>query len=166
MGVDHFDSDALKEENKSHRSRERLERTLNALRANGLHARMGLVVGSARETGKTLQALEEGAHWLKSEHMDVVRAVGVFPIYVLPGSKVYDRVRKIPEATSIIEQFEARGFFTREERDQLTRIYIQEHSELSADEVLSTATRLQTSLASDTIAYDFNRSPGPEVLKT
>ncbi len=165
LGVDHFDTEALKEENKSHRTTRRLEQTLNALRQNGITVRIGLVVGSSRETVQSLQSLQDGVAWLKSNYREMIKALGVFPIYVLPGSKVYERVKQIPEARQIIERFEQRGYFTKEEEAELTRIYIQNHSEASPEEIEDVIKKLQDSVAEFTISHDYNNSPGPESLR-
>ncbi len=165
LGVDHFDTEVLKEENKSHRSQRRLEQTLNALRQNGIAVRMGLVVGSSRETAQSLQSLQEGVAWLKSNYREMIKALGVFPIYVLPGSKVYERVKQIPDARLIIDRFEQRGYFTKEEDAELTRIYISNHSEASPEEIREVVTKLQDSIAEFTISYDYNHSPGAASLK-
>lgn len=165
LGVDHFDTEALKEENKSHRTQRRLEQTLNALRQNGISMRMGLVVGSSRETAQSLQSLQEGVAWLKTNYREMIKALGVFPIYILPGSKVYERVKRIPEARLIIDRFEQRGYFTKEEEAELTEIYMRNHSEASPKEIEDVVKKLQDSVAEFTISHDYNHSPDAKSLK-
>lgn len=165
LGVDHFDEEALAEENKSHRTQKRLEMTLNALRNNGIMARMGLVVGSSRENKRTLKRLEEGVRWLSENYSGMVRTLGIFPIYVLPGSKVYEKIKKMPAAREIIDRFERCGFMSKEDEEDLTRIYMREHSEASPEEIYTTILALEEMATKFTIAHNYNCSPGAEVLK-
>lgn len=166
LGVDHFDTEALKAENKSHRTQRRLERTLSALKNNGINVRMGLVLGSSPETQRSLQSLREGVKWLKDNYIEIVKALAIFPIYVLPGSKVYKRAfEEIPEARKIIESFQAKGYFTAEEEQALARTYMQKYSEVDPQEILKTMGELQQMAEEDTIAYNFQQSPGAEAIE-
>lgn len=165
LGVDHFHPNSLKEENKSHRSNSRLQRTLDALVRNGITFRIGVVLGSASETPETLQAVREGVTWLKENYREHLTSLGVFPVYILPGSGVYERVRRMGSVQKIIRSFESKGFFTEEEEVALTRAYIERHSEVDADEIFEVSSQLQQMVSTDAITYDYRVSPGPEQLK-
>lgn len=165
LGIDHFDTDALEEANKSHRTQRRLERTLDALKNNDIKTRMGLVIGSSRETVQSLRNVEEGVNWLQSNYSKIIKSLGVFPIYVLPGSKVYERAKTFPETREIIRRFEQRGYFTKEEEAQLTDIYMRNHSEVSPEFIRGTIEELQRTASKFTISHDYNRSPGADALK-
>lgn len=165
LGIDHFDPDALKEENKSHRSQSRLQKTLDALAQNGIRFRVGVVLGSASETSASLRSVEEGASWVIQNYSDSLVSLGVYPIYILPGSGVYERVRKMSGVQHIVHSFESKGFFTREEEKELTRHYIQRHSEIDADAVLEASNNLLNELEGHTIAHNYRHSPGADRLK-
>lgn len=158
VGIDHFDARALKEGNKSHRSRNQLKTALDALQANGIKVRLGLVIGSSVEDDSSLRQLKRGTEWLKDRYADMINSIGIFPVYVLPGSKVYERARTIPAARKIIESFESKGYFTRGEERSLTKKYIEEHSKVSADRVFEAAHELKGIMDGSTIVYDFDRS--------
>jgi hypothetical protein len=165
LGVDHFDELALKEQNKSSKSQRVLEKALNALSSAGINMRMGLVVGSSRESRQSLDALRDGVSWLRDNYADRIKALGVFPIYVLPGSKVWDTAKKMPEAAVIISGFEEKGFLTNEEEAELSRIFMRDHSEASVEEIEEAISDLQAKVANFAISYDFRKSPDGSVLK-
>lgn len=127
--------------------------------------RMGLVVGSSRESRQSLDALRDGVSWLRDNYADRIKALGVFPIYVLPGSKVWDTAKKMPEAAVIISGFEEKGFLTNEEEAELSRIFMRDHSEASVEEIEEAISDLQAKVANFAISYDFRKSPDGSVLK-
>ena len=165
LGIDHFDPDALKEENKSHRSQSRLERTLNALAQNGITFRVGVVLGSATETERTLKTAEEGIHWIIDNEADSLVSLGAYPIYILPGSGVFERVRKMSDLQEVLHSFESKGYFNEEADEYLIRAYIQRHSDVDADAVIETANRLVAYAGAHIISHNYRQSPGAERLK-
>lgn len=165
LGVDHFDMGALQEHNKSHRTQRRLERTLDALKKVGIKVRIGLVVGSAKETESSLKGLTDGVSWLRDNYRELINAVGVFPIYVLPGSKVYNRVKGMPAARDIITRFEKNGFFSIEDEMELSDIYMRDHSNIPVETIKATMEALKQMCSEFSVSYDYRSSPGNNFLK-
>lgn len=164
LGIDHFDPKALKEENKPYRSRNTLTRCLDALKKYGIRFRTGVVMGAARETPETLKSIEEGIAWMQREYRGYVRSIGIFPVEVIPGSDVFAKMKASGVRQDIFQSFEAKGYLTREEQHELTKAYIDYHSEVDAEEVYAVAKELEGKTDA-TLLYTVDHSPGPEVLK-
>jgi radical SAM superfamily enzyme YgiQ (UPF0313 family) len=145
IGIDHFDIGALRELNKGVYSPDRLYKSLNHLQKYNINFRAGIVLGAAKETEHTLDVTRQGVGELLQRFPgDTFKALGVFPVEVLPGSRVWGRMRAeafakhgdgVERGYDIIKKFEQTGFLTRPEQEQLTRIYIQLHSEVSIEDI-------------------------------
>lgn len=135
LGVDHFHPEALAEENKPFRRREQLERTLDTLAAEGISWRSGIVLGSAHESQATLQAVREGVDWMLRKYGDRVHAIGVFPVEVIPGSKVFKEMQQSGEQQQIFAHFARDGYMTREDQRQLTRTFVEYRSDVKFEQI-------------------------------
>lgn len=126
VGVDHFDDQVLRQQNKSGRESTTF-RALDVLRTCAIKFRMGVVVGASEiESTRSFQSLENGIERVMTDYRGIVQSVGVFPIYVLPGSKVYEELRlESSEARDIMDKFSQKlGYFSPQEVRELSRIQI------------------------------------------
>lgn len=139
LGVDHFNREALIQENKSHRTLSRLERTLNALTDNGIKFRMGVVAGAAKENRETLNAILHGVDWVVSRYRDGLNGIGVFPIELIPGSRLWRDMQQSGLCQPIFSKFHEQGFITRGEQKELTRTFVNASSDVSYEDILDTA---------------------------
>ncbi len=135
LGIDHFNPEALRAEGKPHRTREQLQRALDGLRDNGIQFRAGIVLGAARETPETLLAVRDGVQWMVDNYGKSLNALGVFPVEIIPGSAIFEKMRQSGACAHLFEKFETYGYLTRSEQQELTRSYIADNSESSPEDI-------------------------------
>lgn len=162
IGIDHFHKEALREQNKgSYRETEaRLFPPLDALLKSGINVRAGVVLGAVRETAETLEAVRTGVRLLLERYAGneaagygVLKTLGVFPIELLPGSKLWEsfvaEVRGDVEennARDIVEKFYRTGSLSRAEQVALTKEYVRRHSDISFEKISALEDELAVSL--------------------
>lgn len=159
VGIDHFDPSALKEENKPYRKQYALEKCLNSLKNAGINFRAGVVIGDARETDSSLEFIRQGIKWLGVNYSDNMIALGIFPHYILPGSKAFLAYKSTHPSDNVIKSFESKGYFTDDEQLQLTKSYMDWKSELGSEALLNACVEFQTLANQYTLSYDYNNSP-------
>ena len=135
LGIDHFNEKALQEENKSFRKRETLEKCLNALKTQGINFRAGIVLGSASENAETIESVREGIKWMVENYKDIIKAVGIFPEEMLPGSEDFEKMRQAGLSKELFAKFDELGYLSREEQRKMTQDWINHHSEISMEEI-------------------------------
>jgi radical SAM superfamily enzyme YgiQ (UPF0313 family) len=146
LGIDHFHKDALREQNKGmyKETKDRLFPAMDALTKNGIAMRAGIVLGATTETLTTLRAVQEGVRMLIERYpgKDTLKTIGVFPVELLPGAKVWNKLKKeVTEGTAgadeiaLVNKFEQYGFLTREEQTTLTQRYIERHSDVPFEHI-------------------------------
>lgn len=135
LGIDHFSEEARKQENKSYRKKETLERCLNALKAQGINFRAGIVLGSAEESQETLESVRQGIKWMTENYKEIIKAVGIFPIEMLPGSKDFEKMREAGICPELLKKFDESGYLSRDEQREMTKSWIEHHSKVSASEI-------------------------------
>lgn len=163
IGIDHFDPAVLKTENKPHRAGTVLERCLNALQKYGITFRTGLVLGGGRETEQSLENVGRGVEWMRQQYGDILRSIVIAPMELLPGSRAFREMHKSGACASIFANLFTKGYLTRDEQRELTRTYIEMHSEVEPDQVFALADALMQ--LKGAIMYSYDDSPGPEALK-
>lgn len=141
VGIDHFDAASLREQNKSHRSWSNLIKALNNLRNNGITFRCGLVLGSSSETESSFASVSDWVDMLLS--YENLRAIGIFPLEVLPGSRIYSQMKQECLGTNIIAELESKWFLDREQQKELSRIWIDHTSPIWYQRVVSFRDELQ-----------------------
>ncbi|MFA5188155.1 MAG: radical SAM protein [Patescibacteria group bacterium] len=160
LGIDHFSEEALKQENKSFRKRETLEKCLNALKSNGISFRAGIVLGSAEESLETLESVRNGVRWMTENYRDIIKAVGIFPIEMLPGSKDFEKMREAGLCPGLFVKFDESGYLSRDEQREMTNSWIDSHSNVSAKEVREFETEMFDYLKSEGVfGYSVDRKP-------
>lgn len=132
LGIDHFDKEALREQNKPHKELGQLRRALDALRDNGISFRAGLVLGSAHETKQTLEKVREGIRMLCEEYKGSLKHLGVFPVELIPGAPVFDEMREMGMCPELFEKLNKYGYLTREEQRELTRTFVNQRGHENA----------------------------------
>jgi len=155
LGIEHFDAKALASHNKSHRGGNTLKRALDSLKNEGIRFRMGLVLGASPEKPESLQAVRDGMQSLTTDYRDQLLACGVYPLEVIPGSRLFDQARQQGLVPEVFESFARKGFFTAQEQLALNRAYIQAHSPVGADAVYALAAEMSALEQ----AYQLRRSP-------
>lgn len=149
LGIDHFNEEALKAENKSFRHQRTLKKCLDALTAHGIMFRAGIVLGSAEETAETLDSVRSGIHWMVSNYKSCIKAVGIFPIDMLPGSKDFEKMRASGICPGLFDNFDRLGYLSRSEQRRMTELWIQHHSHISPAEVTQTVEAMLTYLKTE-----------------
>lgn len=138
IGVDHFDSAALSEEGKPWRSKSQLQRCLDSLADNDIGFRVGIVLGAAKESRASLQAIVDGVDFLLSRyHPRALKMIGAYPVAIEPGSRIFASMQRRGLASEVFRAFEANGFLTKDQLDRLSQVYIQHHSDVSIEEIES-----------------------------
>lgn len=155
LGVEHFDAEALSSHNKSHRGGGILKRALDALKNERIRFRMGLVLGASSETAQSLQAVRDGMQRLTTDYRDQLLACGVYPLEVIPGSRLFGEARQQGLVPEVFESFDQKGFFTADQQLALNRAYIQAHSPVGADVVYDLAAEMSALQQ----AYQVRHSP-------
>lgn len=138
LGIDHFHEEALKEENKSYRHRQVIQGCLDALASQGICFRFGLVLGSAQETPATLAAAREGVQWaIRRYGSGPLKAVGIFPVELYPGSRDWETMKASGSCERIFEKFDKLGYLSRYDQLEMTVNWIEEHSQVPVRDIYS-----------------------------
>ena len=135
LGIDHFNEQALQEENKAFRNQKTLKKCLDALKKQDIQFRAGIVLGSAKETTETLESIRTGIEWMIKNYKDIIKAIGIFPIEILPGSKDFEKMRESGVCQELFEKFDKNGYLSRKEQREMTHAWIKHHSEISTDKL-------------------------------
>lgn len=135
LGIDHFNEQALREQNKPFRTREIIQKCLNALKQRDIKVRAGIVLGSARESRATLASVRQGIKWMVENYRDIIKAVGLFPVEMLPGSKDFERLRKTGRCQELFEKFDNYGYLSREEQREMTKNWIEHHGKVFPSDI-------------------------------
>lgn len=160
LGIDHFNETALQEENKPFRKKETLEKCLDALKAQGINFRAGIVLGSAEENKETLASVREGIKWMTQNYKEIIKAVGIFPIEMLPGSKDFEKMREADLCPELFQKFDENGYLSRDEQREMTKSWIQHHSKISANEITEFEIEMFDYLEKEGIfGYSVDRKP-------
>lgn len=135
LGIDHFNEKALSYENKPFRKRKTLKKCLDALKKQKIKFRAGIVLGSASEDLETLESVRSGIKWLIENYKDIINAIGIFPVEIIPGSKDFEKMKKSGVLHELFTKFEEFGFLTREEQRLMTSAWINKNSNISETEI-------------------------------
>lgn len=187
LGVDHFHRASLEKQKKSHRAGKILERCFEALHKTGITARIGIVLGVAPETHESLATVEDGIYHLLTTYPGTIKAVGLFPIEIIPGSSIskglydeglydgpstrayYSELFQLPEEevrekleTLSLEKRELVLSGDRELQHVLTRIYIAGQGGLPYSEIMDFVERLNQQISEYAIGYSYDLSPDKE----
>ncbi|MFA7309941.1 MAG: hypothetical protein WC050_03485 [Candidatus Paceibacterota bacterium] len=157
LGIDHFHPDALASQNKPFRtsiqngasvkasqldsdaleepvSKDMLERTLSALKANSISFRASVVVGAAHETEETLEAVRRGVREIFTR-FENARSIRISSVKIIPGSRIFAEMQESGLCADVFLNFKTLGYLTAKEQDTLNRTYVNELSEISYDQV-------------------------------
>jgi radical SAM superfamily enzyme YgiQ (UPF0313 family) len=164
LGIDHFHKESLIEQNKPAKNEKALFNTIDALKRLGIKVRAGIVLGAAKETEETLQSIREGVKKIAENYKDIINAVGVFPVEVIPGARVWDKMKESGVCSEIFEKFAKLGYLTREDQRELTKGYIEHFSESSYENVMGLVSEIRNILSQEGIhEYQVDRT---DELKT
>ncbi len=167
LGVDHFHNDALSQENKPYRSRRTLERCLDSLKKNDINFRIGVVLGAAIETRETLKSVEDGIEWLLQNYTKNLNAVGIFPVDVLPGSKLYKNMKREKLSSHLFQKFQTEGYLTRQEQKEMSECYINAKGESSPEQIYQLAQQMEYKCRKlGTMKYSVDKSPHSTKVST
>lgn len=158
LGIDHFDKEALIEQNKPARNERALFNTLDALKKQGIKFRAGIVLGAVPETDESLQKIREGVTKVSENYKEIIQTIGVFPVEIIPGARVWDEMKASGICKEIFEKFENDGYLTRENQHELTKGYIEHFSKTSYENVMYLVSEIREILAKQGIyEYEVDR---------
>ena len=137
LWIDHFHADSLKTQNKSFKSWATLKRALDALRSAWIKFRAWVVLWAVNETTDTLISVRWWIDWILSEYNDILEAIWVFPVEIIPWARVFNNMKSQGVWIDIIEKFERTWYLWRNDQKDLTRKYIEHNSSISFDDISS-----------------------------